>query len=267
MPDDISDIRDYYSMNVEQENGRLERHPIEFDITWRFLEMYLPSTGRILDIGAGTGAYAIPLAKRGYSVTAVDLSPVLIEACKERVRTTSLENKITCLVADARDLSIVTDTDFDAVILMGPLYHLILEEDRRTAIREAFKKMKTGGIIFSSFISRYGIWGDVMNKLPHYIEFQDDVKSVLEKGQDTELPAWGSTFRAYFAKVSETVPLHEKEGFKTLAIAGVEPGGSDESYKSLTKTQRKLWLDLLFTISTEQSIIGASNHLLYVGEK
>jgi S-adenosylmethionine-dependent methyltransferase len=179
----------------------------------------------------------------------------------------AFENNITCLAADARDLSKVKETDFDAVLLMGPLYHLILEEDRKKAVKEAYAKMKAGGIIFSSFISRYGIWSDVMNKLPHYIEFQDNVKSILEKGWEKKFPAWESTFRAYFTTVSETVPLHEQQGFKTLTIAGVEPGGTDESYKKLSDTQRKLWLDLLFSISTEQSIIGASNHLLYIGQK
>jgi hypothetical protein len=76
---------------------------------------------------------------------------------------------------------------------------------------------------------------------------------------------WKSTFRAYFSTVSEIIPLHEQEGFNTLTVAGVEPGGTDEVYNNLSAEQRKLWLDLLFNISTEQSIIGASNHLLYVG--
>lgn len=270
MHDDISDIKVFYDKNVEKEDGRLERHQIERDITWRYLDAYLPSTGKILDIGAGTGSYAIPLAQKGYSITAVDLSSSLIEACQNKVLEAGLEDKITCLVADARDLSGVTDSDFDAVLLMGPLYHLIYEEDRKLAVKEAFTKMKAGGIIFSSFISRFGIWGDVMRKLPGHIEYQDNVKSVLENGQDASFPPeWGDVFRAYFATVSETIQLHEQEGFKTLVLAGVEPGGiaADESYKTLTETQKKLWLDLLFSISTEKSSIGASCHLLYIGRK
>jgi 2-polyprenyl-3-methyl-5-hydroxy-6-metoxy-1,4-benzoquinol methylase len=85
VPDDITDIRTFYDRNVENEDGRLERHPIERDITWRYLNTYLPKTGKVLDIGAGTGPYAIPLAQRGYFVTAVDLSPALIGVCKARI--------------------------------------------------------------------------------------------------------------------------------------------------------------------------------------
>ena len=269
MIDDVSDIRSFYDRNVENEQCRLERHPVERDVTWRFLDKYLPSGGKILEVGAATGAYPIPLAKKGYTVTAADLSPSNIEKCMEEVRLNRLDDKITCLVADARDLSKVTDRDYDAVLLLGPLYHLVEEEDRKLALREAYGRMKAGGIIFSAFISRYGVWGDVMNKLPHFIEYQKDLQSILKRGRDLELPEWDGGFRAYFATVPEITPLHEQQGFRTITVAGLEPVGIsvDEIYKNLDKRQRKLWLDLMFDICTKPSIIGASNHILYIGQK
>ena len=269
MADDVGDIQAFYDRSVELEHGRLDRHQIERDVTWRYLEKYLPSGGRILDIGAATGAYAIPLAKRGYGVTAVDLSPELIDLCGKRVVEEGLGSMVTCLVADASDLGVVTDTDYDAVLLMGPLYHLVLEEDRITALRQAWKKLKPGGVIFSALISRYGIWGNVLRRMPDLLESQALVTLVFEKGRDVELPIWKQSFRGYFAMVDEVVPLHEQIGFKTLVLAGVEPvgTGADESYGSLEGQKRQLWLDLLFSISTEKSIIGVSEHLLYIGKK
>jgi 2-polyprenyl-3-methyl-5-hydroxy-6-metoxy-1,4-benzoquinol methylase len=268
MPDNVSDIQMFYDGYVEQENGRLERHQIERDITWRYLDKYLPSRGKILEIGAATGAYTVPLAKRGYTITAIDLSPRLMEVCKKRVAEEGVEKKVTCLVADARDLTGIEKTDYDAVLLMGPLYHLVVEEDREMALREAFNRLKMEGIIFSTFISRYGIWGDVMKNVPQMIEAQADVQSVIRRGKDSDNPSPEISFRAYFATVSEAKALHQKAGFKTLALAGIEPaGGADEIYNSLQGTRRQLWLDLLFSISTEKSIIGASNHLLYIGVK
>jgi 2-polyprenyl-3-methyl-5-hydroxy-6-metoxy-1,4-benzoquinol methylase len=270
MTDDVADIRSFYDRNVENEHGRLERHPIERDVTWRFLDKYLPASGKILDIGAATGVYTIPLAKKGYSVTAVDFSPNLMETCKDRVRELGLRNRVTCLVADARDLSQVTDKDYDVVLLLGPMYHLVEETDRKKALAEAFQRMKPGGIIFSAFISRYGFWSDVMHTIPHYIEYQEDVRSVLEGGKDLEMPSWGpGGFRAYFATVPEIYSLHEQQGFETLAVAGVEPAGiaADDKYKKLTDTQRELWLDLMVEISTEPSLAGASCHVLYIGKK
>jgi SAM-dependent methyltransferase len=265
--DDVSDIRAYYDGGVEKENGRLERHQQERDITWRYLDKYLPKSGKILEIGAATGAYTIPLAKRGYKITAVDLAPKNVEACQKRVAEEGLEKKVTCLVADGRELGGVPGKDYDAVLLMGPLYHLVLKNDRDKAVREAFNRLKQGGVIFSTFVSRYGIWGTLMARLPFLIDRREDVRSVIGKGKDAMVPEGG--FRGYFATPKEVKPLHEKAGFKTVVLAGVEPVNTvaDEAYNALEGERRKLWLDLLFSISTEPSIIGASDHLLYIGVK
>ena len=123
-------------------------------------------------------------------------------------------------------------------------------------------------MIFSSFISRYGIWGDVLKKIPEAIKRQADVRSVLIEGKDVDKPPVGG-FRGYFATVSEILPLHEKLGFKTLVLAGVEPciSADDESYNKLEGNLRQSWFDLLFELSTEKSILAASRHLLYIGQK
>lgn len=269
MVDDISDIQKFYDANADLEIGRLERHQLERDITQCYLEKYLPPTGNILDIGAAAGIYAMPLGRKGYSVTAVDLSPNLIEQCRKRVGEDGLEDKISCYVADARDLSDVPGGNYDAALVLGPLYHLVLEEDRMQVLRQVWERLKPNGLIFSAFVSRYGIWGAVMRKLPHFIEKGPEVQSVLSKGCDTELPIWKESFRGYFAIVDEIMPLHEKAGFQALVLAGVEPAGTgvDESYNSLEGKRRQLWLDLMFSISTEKTIIGSSEHLLYVGTK
>lgn len=267
--DDVSDVRAYYDGAAERELVRLERHQLERDITWRYLDRYLPSEGTILDIGAGAGGYTLGLARRGYAVTAVDLSSRLIELCRKRVSGEGLEKSVTFLVADARDLGDVGRDDFDAVLLMGPLYHLVVEDDRKMAAREAFRLLKPGGTVFSSFISRYGILGDVMKNIPQWIEDQATVRSLMQRGRrpDDTPPIGG--FRGYFVEVSEIAPLHEQVGFSTLVVAGVEPAISadDESYNRLDGLRRRLWLDLMYEVSTEESIIAASRHLLYIGRK
>jgi SAM-dependent methyltransferase len=208
------------------------------------------------------------LAKRGYSVTAVDLSEKLLERCQQQVADDGLLKRVEFVLADARDLSAVEKKDFDAVLLMGPLYHLVEEEDRQTALRQAFNHLREGGIIVSSLISRFGIFGDILKNIPEWIEQQSEVRSIIDKGRDPKgFPKGG--FRGYFATISEIAPLHEKVGFITLVVAGVEPGISadDESYNKLEGKQRQLWLELFYEVSTEETIIGASRHLLYIGQK
>jgi len=143
-----------------------------------------------------------------------------------------------------------------------------VEADRKLALKEAFDRLRAGGIIFSSFISRFGIIGDLIKKVPAWIEEQAEVRSVLERGKrPDDFPRGG--FRGYFAQISEIAPLHEALEFETLVVAGVEPAISsdDESYNKLQGKQRQLWLDLFYEMSAERSIIGASRHLLYIGKK
>ena len=85
MIDDVSDISAYYDSDPERETRRLDQHQLEHDLTWRYLEKYLPSQGSILEVGAATGRYTLPLAKRGYTLTAVDMSAALLEECRKRL--------------------------------------------------------------------------------------------------------------------------------------------------------------------------------------
>jgi S-adenosylmethionine-dependent methyltransferase len=268
MVDDVSDIKAYYDKGTEGELVRLERHQLEHDITWRYLEKYLPHKGNILEIGCGPGTITIGLLKRGYKVSAVDLSEKMIELCMKRVSGQGLGKNILYYVKDARDLGEIKKDAFDAALMMGPLYHLVYKEDRETALKEAFSRLKSGGVIFSTFISRYGIWGDLIKGLPVIIEKQKAVRSFIEHGVDSDEESVGG-FRPYLSTVSEITPLHEETGFDTLVVAASEPSISadDESYNKLEGKRRKLWLDLLYKLSTEKSIIAASRHLLYIGRK
>jgi SAM-dependent methyltransferase len=176
--------------------------------------------------------------------------------------------KVRLIVADARDLGEVATEGFDTALLMGPLYHLVEIADRERAVSEVHRCLKPGGIVFSSFITRLGILGDLMKELPHWIENQAEVRSIIEDGSDPDHPRQGG-FRGYFARVSEVSPLHERLGFETLVVAGAEPAISadDESYNRLEGRQKELWLDLLYEVSAERSTVGASRHIIYIGKK
>jgi hypothetical protein len=91
---------------------------------------------------------------------------------------------------------------------------------------------------------------------------------LLDKGRRPDSQPRGG-FRGDFARVSEIRPLHEALGFQTIVLAGVEPAISadDESYNDLQAPQRDLWLGLLEEVSSDETTVGASRHLLYIGRK
>ncbi len=268
MIDDLGDIADYYSSDPAREQNRLQEHQLEFELTWRYLIRYLPSRGNLLEVGAAAGAYTLPLARRGYQITAVDMSAALLAANRRSLAAAGLRDRVSLVEADARNLGQIAGRNFDAALLMGPLYHLTAEADRLTALNQVFTRLRAGGLIFSAFISRYGILGDLMKDLPDWIEDQAKVHSLLAEGKRPDgYPPGG--FRGYFATVPEIEPLHNEVGFETLALAAVEPAISadDDSYNRLQGRRRQLWLDLLDQVSSEPSILGASRHLLYIGRK
>ncbi|HHB91533.1 MAG TPA: class I SAM-dependent methyltransferase [Anaerolineae bacterium] len=267
--DDISDIRRFYDASIQAEEERLARHQLERDLTWRYLDTYLSGTGEILEIGAATGAYTLGLARRGYQVTAVDISAAMTAFREEKLARAGLDDRVEHLIADARDLRALAGRAFDAALIMGPLYHLVYESDRRRVLSQTFELLKPGGLVFSTFISRTGIMGDLMATLPEWIEQEDEVRAVLEQGYLPKDKTRGG-FRGYFARVDEIAPLHESVGFETLILAALEPqmtSSDDDNYNRLTGAQRRAWLDLWYELSTDPHLLGSSRHLLYIGHK
>jgi SAM-dependent methyltransferase len=268
MIDDVSDIQTWYNHAVEGEHERLERHQLEHDITWRYFDRYLPASGTILEVGAATGRYTQALAQRGYQITAIDLSETLLAHCRQRLTDAGVHQHVTFLPGDARELSGVPHHVFDIVLLMGPLYHLVAETDRVLALQQAYDRLTPGGLLFSAWISRYGILGDLLKNIPEWIDEQEMVHALIEHGQRPEGAPKGG-FRGYFTTVAEIAPLHERVGFVTHVLAATEPAISadDASYNVLEGPRRQAWLDWLFAVSAEPSCLGASRHLLYIGQK
>lgn len=140
-------VIEYYS-NFD-EWGRLDREPLQFMVNWHYIKANLPPTGKILDNGAGPGKYSIQLAKLGYHVTLTDLTPKLVDIAKEKANELGLEEHFSdFLVRNARNLSGLESNQFDASLMLGPLYHLQNEKDRVEAVQELRRVTKIGGVMF-----------------------------------------------------------------------------------------------------------------------
>jgi len=140
---------DFYS-HYEEENRLLSRHGmVEFLTTMRYIEKYLKPGDRICEIGAGTGRYSHALARRGYRVDAVELVEHNIEIFRQNTR--PVEN-VSVIRGNALELSAFLDNQYDITLLLGPLYHLYNEADKRQAIREALRVTRAGGVIFAAYV-------------------------------------------------------------------------------------------------------------------
>lgn len=131
---------------------------MEYELTWRYLDHYLPSQGCILEVGAASGRYTLVLAKRGYTITAVDMSATLMEACRKSIAAKGLESRVRLVLADARDLGQVTERGFDAVLMVGPLYHLVEEADRKLACKRHLTGCEKAGSSSRPSLAAMALW-------------------------------------------------------------------------------------------------------------
>jgi ubiquinone/menaquinone biosynthesis C-methylase UbiE len=110
----------------------------------------------VLDIGGGPGRYTIWLAELGFRVVLADLSPELLEIAGRQIGASSAASNVEAVVeADARDLSVWQDDEFDAALSMGPFYHLTEAADRDRAASELRRVVRAGGKVFVALMPRY----------------------------------------------------------------------------------------------------------------
>ena len=262
----MSRVRAFYEANAERESGRLDQHRTELAITLRALDDHLPPPpGRVIDVGGGPGRYAVELARRGYEVTLVDLSPRLAAIAlamgeREGVAIDGTEG-------DARDLSRFADESFDAVLLLGPLYHLFTDEDRRGAVDEAWRVLCPGGVLFAAALLRYAPMRWAAKHDPELLVREPDAaRAILEDGL---LVPPGQFVDAYCMNPGDLEPLMADAGFERRALLGCEGLVSfiEERVNELSGAAWEAWVDLNYRAAQDPALLGASEHILYVGSK
>ena len=134
---DADALTNYY--DKVDEDGRLSigSGPLELVRTQEILTRYLPSPPAVIgDVGGGAGAHALWLARKGYQVHLVDPVPKHIEQANRASLKQPEYPLASAIVGDARTLD-WEDNCLDALLFLGPLYHLTKQEDRITALKEA----------------------------------------------------------------------------------------------------------------------------------
>ncbi len=256
-------IEKYY--NNGHEKDRLDLHQLERDRTLMILKKFLPATPAfILDIGGGAGAYAFPLTEMGYTVHLIDPVPLHIEQAKS-YETSSKIQLASYTVGDARHIE-REDHCADVVLLFGPLYHLVDEEDRLMSLREAHRLLKPNGILFAVGISRFASFMDSVYKEAFDLKKQI-IKRELKTGIHHKMSD-GFDF-GYLHTPSELKKEIEECNFQDVSLLAIEgPIWHKKIMANLYQDQTN-WQELLNTIESlerEKSLIGASAHIMAIAK-
>lgn len=269
---DFDKVKNYYK-GFDEKNRLINDNSgkLEYYMTMKILEEYLPSDGTILDLGGGAGVYSFPLAKKGYNVYLSDLSEDLINQALEQKEEEKVDNLLSCNVVNAVDLNIYSDNQFDVVLLFGPLYHLLEKSEREKCISEVNRVLKPGGKIFASFIPYLSGSIAIVDRYFRHPEQVDinNLSKVFESGKFNNISNKGFQ-EGYYPTSDEIKKLFEENGFDKLSIRSIRGLGyekEDSIYNIEDKDMFNKIIDLISNTAEDKSIIEMCGHAIYIGCK
>ncbi len=265
------DVKDYYEKLGIDEWNRLVKDPfhrLEWDTTWHYLEKYLPRKGLVLDAGGGPGRYSLELARRGYDVVLLDLTPRFLKMAKRRAKRRGLADKISFVEGSIENLPF-DDNTFDAVLCLGgALNHLLKKRKRKKAERELVRVLKPGKPIFISVIGRLHV--PMLACKRRYLEMLKAPEVFLKYSITGDYEGgWG--FAPIHMYDPEELVQEMKDLVKIDKLVGLEGVFSldKENYNKLyrNKRYREVLQKLHFALCEDPHIVAVSQHFMLIGKK
>ncbi len=276
------DVLAYYNNGNEFNRLRTGIGLIEFERTKEILLENLPKPPAVIyDIGGGYGEYSWWLTSLGYEVHLFDLSVTNIEMSKILANEYPDCKLTSCEVCDARSVP-REDKSADAILLMGPLYHITNYDGRISAIKECLRLLKDNGILFSAALTPFCA---LLDKIPVYNPFGENKHTTIEDDNfmkmverelidGSHINPDNSVYGGLGTSHMHTAKALKKEltsgGFTISTVHGVMGGAwlandIDELWKN--ETSRNALMRTVRLLDTHEEIIGLSGHLLAVSRK
>ena len=261
MKDKKEKVEEFYD-KVAEEYDKQYQTPywtLYHEITWHNIKQFLPKRRRsiILDAGAGTGYWAIKLAKFGYKVILTDISEKMLNVAKNKIKKQNLEKNIEVRRVDIRDMPCFPSNYFDMALAEGDPVSYCLRPEK--AIKELVRVVRPNSHVIVSVDSKYPAISRLIaeksfNKIPKFIK-----TGILE---------YEHKFQAFSPK--EIKNLFESNGLRVIKTIGkpilVHLIPKKDREEIIKKHFRKI-LNLELKYCDNQSLIGFGEHLEIVGVK
>jgi SAM-dependent methyltransferase len=252
----------------DYEATRLEQAGIvEHAITARYLDRYIADGAVVADVGVGVGHYSERLARRGCLLHLVDVAQRLLDTTVSRLREAGLAEQIASInYASATDMSVLAEGMCDAVLLLGPLYHLGDAGERRQAIQEAARILRPGGLVFAAGINRLIYLWDVLHADPDSVASREAffIRYLQDGNFDPDVEGYPPT--VHLATLEE-FQGELNDAFEQVVLAGTESfaGELGREFLSASTASQAVWLDLVERTGTTPEGLGITSHFLYIG--
>lgn len=262
------DVVRFYSSDVEVDRLEHGIGAVEFERTKELIARFLPLGSAVADVGGAAGHYAEWLVEEEHRVELVDPVPRHLELARGRA---GEPPRFGVHLADARALPF-EDEAFDAVLLLGPLYHLGELHDRAQAVREAARVCRPGGVVLAAAISRSAFLldcvrlGSILDDRV-FANVRDELRTGRRVPEDRRTAAFPD---AYFHLPHELECELTADGLIVQGIYGIEGPGAlfpdlDELWRDPDARERVL--EVARVTESDPHLIVVSSHLLGVATK
>ena len=258
------EIHEHYARGEEQDRLLTPFGKVELARTCEIVERHLPPAPAVVaDVGGGPGRYSLWLAERGYTVHHRDLVALHLEQLAAAAADRGLT--VDSAIADARRLDL-PDASVDAVLLLGPIYHLPTRDDRVAALAEAARIVRPGGPVFAAAISRWAprLHGEVADRLA---EVHPSIREAVDIVERTGrlVPLFEGSFSGYCHRPEELRDEVMAAGLELVDLVGVEGIAfalADLEERLASPEARAVVLDAARALERVPELLGLSPHLL-----
>lgn len=245
----------YYNKFNEEKRLNSRHGQVEFQVSMNYIHRYLKPGNKILDVGAATGRYSIPLFEEGYDVTAVE--PVQHNLGRLKAK----KPELPAFKGDARKLKRFKDESFDLVLLFGPMYHLIDDADKITALKEAERVVKKGGYVLVAYVmNEYSILTYGFRE-QHILEIQEQGKvDETWRVRPDEEDLYD------YVRLEDVDRLNAETGLERVCI--FSPDGPANHMRRelnrLTEEEFEAFIRYQMSVAERKDLLGAGGHIVDV---
>ena len=259
----MTELEQHYNKFNEEKRLDSRHGQVEYITSMKYIHKYLDGLKseqqcdnkdiKILDIGAGTGRYSVPLANEGYDVSAVELVKHNLGLLKAK------NSSVKAYQGNALRLKRFDDGQFDMALLFGPMYHLFTHEDKLKALTETKRVVRPGGIILVAYLmNEYSVIT--------YAFKEQHIKECLDEGRLTEDYHTVSQEKDLYdyMRTEDIAKLNEETGLTRIQI--ITPDGAANYIRpylnKLTDEEFEQFIKYHLSICERADILGASAHTL-----
>ncbi len=262
----MTELELYYNKFNEEKRLDSRHGQVEFVTSMKYIHKYLDEIEakkprpqiQILDVGAATGRYSVPLAEEGYDVTAVELVKHNLARLKAK------GSSVKAYQGNAMKLKRFEDNSFDMVLVFGPMYHLHDKEEKQKALSEAKRVVRPDGVILVAYImNEYSVIT--------YAFKEKHIKEGIANGMLDE--SFHCTKKANdlysFVRTEDIEELNQAVGLKRVQIVAADGAANyiRPFLNALDEEEFQYFIEYHLSTCERADLLGASGHLVDILSK